>query len=232
MAIHCNRREGVRRYTSHHIGPSVCMHASPHLHAIHDERLIVSRNFSVPRFVPFRVSLLHLALLFPHPHVLCPEPLLPCGQRRGKHTLRLRQLRSLALWQNSLLPQLVSTRKRIATPPRQKGASVESLQKSNELQTQEEGGLRERLTSSTRYSTTAKQMKGVCSDGHTRCSLRSRQPSINLKPERESGWSRRTPAPNGAEHGRSCGDQEPSLHRRTSLRHAASSVVTARRRSV
>ena len=40
--------------------------------------------------------------------VLCPELLLPCGQRRGKHTLRLRQLRSLALWQNSLLPQVMS----------------------------------------------------------------------------------------------------------------------------
>ena len=76
--------------------------------AIHDERLIVSRCFSVPRFVPFRVSLLHLALLFPLLPVLCPEPLPPCGQRQGKHTLRLRQLRSLALWQNTLLPQVMS----------------------------------------------------------------------------------------------------------------------------
>ena len=51
---------------------------------IHDERLI-DRLFSlsVPRFVPFRVSLLYLALLFPLLPVLCPEPLLPCGQRQG-----------------------------------------------------------------------------------------------------------------------------------------------------
>ena len=39
--------------------------------------------------------------------VLCPEPLLPCGQRQGKQYLRLRQSRSLALWQNSLLPQVM-----------------------------------------------------------------------------------------------------------------------------
>ena len=80
------------------------MHASHHPHVIHDERLIVSRRFSVPRFVLFRVSLLHLALLFSLLPVLCPEPLLPCGQRQGKHFLRLRHSRSLALWQNSLLP--------------------------------------------------------------------------------------------------------------------------------
>ena len=42
-----------------------CSAHSYHPHAIHDERLIVSRCFSVPRFVPFCVSLLHLALLFP-----------------------------------------------------------------------------------------------------------------------------------------------------------------------
>ena len=54
------------------------------------------------------MSLLHLALLFPLLLVLCPETLLPCGQRQGKYTLRLRQLRSLALWQNSLLPQVMS----------------------------------------------------------------------------------------------------------------------------
>ena len=45
--------------------------------------------------------LLHLALLFPLLPVLCPEPLLPCGQRQGKHYLRLRQSRSLALWHHS-----------------------------------------------------------------------------------------------------------------------------------
>ena len=80
-----------------------CSAHSCHPHAIHGERLIVSRRISVPRFVPFRVSLRHFALLFPLQPVFSPEPLLPCGQRQGKHTLRLRQLRSLALWQKSLL---------------------------------------------------------------------------------------------------------------------------------
>ena len=43
-----------------------------HPHAIHGERLIVSRYFSVLRFVFFRVSLLHFALLFPFLLVFCP----------------------------------------------------------------------------------------------------------------------------------------------------------------
>ena len=73
------------------------MRASPHIHAIHDERLSVCSSL-FPRFVLFCVSLLYLALLFPLLPVLCPELLLPCGQRQGNHTLRLRQLRSLALW--------------------------------------------------------------------------------------------------------------------------------------
>ena len=92
--------------TSHTMCP--CSAHSYHLHAIHDERLIVSRCFSVPRFVPFRVSLLHLALLFPLLLVLWREPLLPRGQRQGKHTLRLRQMRSPAPWPNSLLSQVMS----------------------------------------------------------------------------------------------------------------------------
>ena len=130
MAIHCNRRGCTQIHLTRHFSPaqctrlmmynhttwlktsqgsSVCMHASPHLHAIHDERFTDSRRFSVPRFVLlFRVSLLHLALLFPLLPVLCPETLLPCGQRGGKRTLRLRQPRSLALWQYSLLPQVMS----------------------------------------------------------------------------------------------------------------------------
>ena len=49
-----------------------------------------------------------LLFLFPLLPVLCPEPLLPCGQRQGKHYLRLRQPRSLALCQNTLLPQVMS----------------------------------------------------------------------------------------------------------------------------
>ena len=100
---HCARL--IMWITPH--GSSVCTSASFHLHTVHGEQLIVC-CFSVPRFVLFRVSLLHFALLFLLLPVLCPEPLLPCGQRQGKHYLRLRQSRSLALWQNSLLPQNAS----------------------------------------------------------------------------------------------------------------------------
>ena len=80
MAIHCDRRGGVNRYTSHviflmrvtphdsvHItmhGSSVCMRSSPHTHAIHDERLSVCSSLFL-RSDSLRVSLLHLALLFP-----------------------------------------------------------------------------------------------------------------------------------------------------------------------
>ena len=59
------------------------MRASFHIHAIHDERLSVC-SLLLPRFVLLRVSLLQLALLFPLLPVLCPELLLPCGQRRSK----------------------------------------------------------------------------------------------------------------------------------------------------
>ena len=57
---------------------------SCHLHAIHGERLIDRLFVVVPRFVLLRVSLLHLALLFPFLPGPCPEPLLPCGQLQGK----------------------------------------------------------------------------------------------------------------------------------------------------
>ena len=86
----------------------VCPH-HPILMVIHVVRLI-DRLFSlsVPRVVPFRVSLLPLALLLPLPLVLCPEPLLPCGQRQGNEPRRLRQLRIFALGQSSLLTQVMS----------------------------------------------------------------------------------------------------------------------------
>ena len=60
---------------------------------------------SVLRSDSLRASLLHLALLFPFLPVLCPE-LLPRGQLQGNYSLCLRQLRSLALWQNTLLPHI------------------------------------------------------------------------------------------------------------------------------
>ena len=45
--------------------------------------------------------------------------------------------------------------------------------------------------------------------------------------ERESGWNWRTPTPNGAEHGRSSGNQEPSPHRHTFLRFSDDSTTFA-----
>ena len=66
---------------------------------IHDERF--DRLFSLCASLCSFPS-----LLFPLWLVLCPEPLLPCGQRRGKHYLRLRQSRSLALWQKLTPPTL------------------------------------------------------------------------------------------------------------------------------
>ena len=68
-------------------------------------------------------------------------------------------------------------------------------------------------------------MRRACRNGQTRCSSRSRKLSANLKLERESGWNRRTPAPNGAEHGRSSGNQEPSPHHRTFLRFRSGSTI-------
>ena len=92
---------------SHCIGSRVCMRASFHLHVIHGERLIVC-SLLLPRSVFLRVSLRLLPLLFHTLPALWPALLFPCGQRQGKHLLRLRQLRSLALWQNTILPQVMS----------------------------------------------------------------------------------------------------------------------------
>ena len=86
---------------------TVFVRITPYSWVIHDERLI-DRLFSLGSSIcsfPC-VSLFHFALLFPLQLVLCPEPLLPCGQRQGKHYLRVRQSRSL--WQNTLLTQVMS----------------------------------------------------------------------------------------------------------------------------
>ena len=100
---HCTRL--IMWITPH--GSSVCMRASFHLHVIHDERSSVCSSLSL-RSDSLRVSLLGLALLFPLLLVLWPELLLPCGQRQGYYSLCLRQPRSLAFWQNTLLPQVMS----------------------------------------------------------------------------------------------------------------------------
>ena len=96
MAIHCNRRGSVHRYTSHviflmhftrvwwceshHMAQDEPLNvsvqrASPRILAIHDERLSVCSSLSL-RSDSLRVSLLHLALLFPLLPVLWPELLL------------------------------------------------------------------------------------------------------------------------------------------------------------
>ena len=121
MALHCNRRvvytdtlhtsifsHKVRmlKDVSHHVGSRTCLCAYLIFMVIHDERLIERLFFASLFLALFLFVCLSFTLLFSsHFHLFCPEPLLPCGQRQGKQYLRLRQLRSLALGQNSLLPQ-------------------------------------------------------------------------------------------------------------------------------
>ena len=88
-------------------GSSVCMRASFHVHVIHDERLIV-RSLLLPRSVFLRVSLRRLPLLFHTLPALWPALLPPCGQRRGKHPLRLRPRESITPWRYTILPHVVS----------------------------------------------------------------------------------------------------------------------------
>ena len=96
------RQMHLTRYFSHavctihimHItlhGSSVCMRASFHLHVIHDEPLIV-RSLLLPRsvFSPCFSLLFTSPLLFHTLPALWNALFLPCGQRQGKHPLRLR----------------------------------------------------------------------------------------------------------------------------------------------
>ena len=75
--------------------------------AIHDERLSVCwfcrRVFVLTFFVCFSFTLLFSSHFYLYSDL---NLFFPCGKRQGKHTLR--QLRSLAPWQNSLLPQVIS----------------------------------------------------------------------------------------------------------------------------
>ena len=99
MAIHCNRR-GVYTETPHtsflllhsaHTGwctlTSWLKNVFVRITPCSWSSMLCGWAFvlwlSVPRFVPFRVSLLSFALFFPLLLVLCPEPLPPCGQRQG-----------------------------------------------------------------------------------------------------------------------------------------------------
>ena len=87
-----------------------------------------------------------------------------------------------------------------------------------------------RETSHTRWCTVARWMRKDYRSGQTKCSPRSRKQSANSKLERESGWNRRTPTPNGAEHGRSSGNQEVSPHHHTFLRFNDDSMIAKRGR--
>ena len=86
---------------SHCIGSSVCMRASPHIHAIHDERLIVC-SLLLLRSVFLRVSLRRLLLLFHTLLSLWLALLLQRRQRRGVKPLRLRTMRSIAPWRYTI----------------------------------------------------------------------------------------------------------------------------------
>ena len=83
-------------------GSSVCMRASPHTHAIHGERLIVSSLCPFPCVSPSPCSSL--------PTSTCTLSWTPSSMwtTSTQVTLRLRQPRSLAPWQNTLLPQVMS----------------------------------------------------------------------------------------------------------------------------
>ena len=89
---------GSRRATQR-----VCVRASFHLHVIHDVCLSV-RCLSL-RVCLSLVSLRRLLLFFLILPVLCPALHLQCQQRRRKHLLRLRTLRSVAPWRYTILPQ-------------------------------------------------------------------------------------------------------------------------------
>ena len=127
MANHCNRREwktdtlhtSFFSRTSHFI-------IDVHTHCLAlDEPLFVSvwralqsilmssmmsvwSSVRCPslRVCPSLVSLRCLPLLFHTPLVLWPALLPPCGQRQGKHPLRLCQMRSIAPWRFSIFPHI------------------------------------------------------------------------------------------------------------------------------
>ena len=111
----------VDRYTSHVI---FLMRFTPHnwrAHSLHGSSDCVARTHSIfmpsmmsvwssvrcpsLRVCPSLVSLCCLPLLFLILPVLWLALLLPCGQRQGKHPLRLRPMRSIAPWRYTILPQ-------------------------------------------------------------------------------------------------------------------------------
>ena len=118
----CRLRLGISvdrhltRHFSHAVRTIHLMHITQHwLQCLHARVTpcwchpwwVVERLFFVSSFwLSLRVSLFHIALLFPFLLVLCAELFLPCGQRQGNHSLRLRQSTSIVLWQNSLLHRL------------------------------------------------------------------------------------------------------------------------------
>ena len=88
-SLHGSRRAKAQVSASAH---------SYHLSAIHGERLIVC--CLCPRSVFLRVPFCLLPFLFHTLPALWPALLLPCGQRQGKHLLRLRITRSIAPWRH------------------------------------------------------------------------------------------------------------------------------------
>ena len=121
IAIHCNRRGGVDRYTSHVIFLmqfaqfiSCISHCVAQVSVCARHSIFTSSVMSVwssvrcpsLRVCLSPVSLCCLPLLFLILPVLWLALLHPCGQRRGKHPLRLRPMRSIAAWRYTILSHL------------------------------------------------------------------------------------------------------------------------------
>ena len=129
MAIHCNRRGSVDRYTSHVIflmhfarlivciliawlktsQGSKCLSARFIPSSCHPWCYVFERSLVVPCFsLSLSVSLRLLHLLFHTLPVLCPAHHLQCRYSRGLKPLHSRRMRSIAPWRCSILSQVMS----------------------------------------------------------------------------------------------------------------------------
>ena len=123
MAIHCNRRgRGTQIHITRHFF-SCTVRTLNDVHSHHGSKNVFVRitpyswssmlcgcPFIDSLFLALFLSVcLSYPLLFSFHFYLDPvlEPLLPCGQRQGKKTLALRQMRSPAPGPNSLLSQVM-----------------------------------------------------------------------------------------------------------------------------
>ena len=97
---------------SHNMQERVCARHTIIFLVIHDVLLFVFSSLLCSSLCSFPCALLFASHVYLFSHLI----LFLHVDRQSKHTLRLRHLRSLALWQNSLLPQVMSlTSSRTAT---------------------------------------------------------------------------------------------------------------------